>query len=58
MREECVKNVVVYQATVSTEDHNLPQRTYVELTENSLKTSYLRAGQFVGLMFSHERNVV
>ena len=41
MREKCVKNLVVYQATVSTEDHNLPQRTYVRLTENSFKTSYL-----------------
>ena len=35
----CLKESVVYQATVSTEDHNPPQ-TYVGLTENSFKTRY------------------
>ena len=36
---KCLKESVVYQATVSTEDHNPPQ-TYVGLTENSFKTRY------------------
>ena len=35
----CLKESVVYQATVSTEDHNPPQ-SYVGLTENSFKTRY------------------
>ena len=35
----CLKESVVYQATISTEDHNPPQ-TYVGLTENSFKTRY------------------
>ena len=35
----CLKESVVYQATVSTEDNNPPQ-TYVGLTENSFKTRY------------------
>ena len=36
MSGNCLKESVVYQATVSTKDHNPPQ-TYVGLTENSLK---------------------
>ena len=36
---KCLKESVVYQATVLTEDHNPPQ-TYVELMENSFKTRY------------------
>ena len=35
----CLKESVVYQGTVSTEDHHPPQ-TYVGLTENSFKTRY------------------
>ena len=35
----CIKESVVYQATVSTEDHHPPQ-TYVGLTENYFKTRY------------------
>ena len=35
----CLKESIVYQATVSTEDHN-PPHTYVGLTENSFKTRY------------------
>ena len=34
-----LKDSVVYQATVSTEDHHPPQ-TYVGLTDNSFKTRY------------------
>ena len=39
MSGNSLKESVVYQASVSTEDHHLPQ-TYVELTENSFKTRY------------------
>ena len=39
MSGNCLKESVVYQATVSTEDHHPPQ-TYVGLTENSFKTRY------------------
>ena len=35
----CLKESVVYQAIVSTEDHN-PSQTYVGLKENSFKTRY------------------
>ena len=33
----CLKELVLYQATVSAEDHN-PSQTYMGLTENSFKT--------------------
>ena len=39
MSGNCLKESVVYRATVSTEDHHPPQ-TYVGLTENSFKTRY------------------
>ena len=39
MSGNCLKESVVYQATVSKEDHHFPQ-TYVGLTENSFKTRY------------------
>ena len=52
MSGNCVKESVVYQATVSTEDHNPPQ-TYVGLTENSFKTTIsdkiVRAKHLFGL---------
>ena len=35
----CLKSAVIYQATVTTDD-NRPAETYVDLTENSFKTSY------------------
>ena len=39
MDGNCLKESVIYQATVTTEDNNPPQ-TYVGLTENSFKTRY------------------
>ena len=39
MEGNCLKESVIYQATVTTEDNNPPQ-TYVGLTENSFKTRY------------------
>lgn len=36
MSGNSLKGLVVYQATISTEDHN-PAQTYVELMENSKK---------------------
>ena len=39
MAGNCLKESIVYQATVTTED-NKPNQTYVGLTENSFKTRY------------------
>ena len=39
MSGNSLKGLVVYQVTISTEDHN-PAQTYVELMENSFKTRY------------------
>ena len=39
MDGNCLKESVIYQATVTTDDNNPPQ-TYVGLTENSFKTRY------------------
>ena len=39
MDGNCLKELVIYQATVTTEDNN-PSQTYMGLTENSFKTRY------------------
>lgn len=39
MDRNCLKESVIYQGTITTEDNNHPQ-TYVDLTENFFKTRY------------------
>ena len=50
MDGNCLRESIVYQATVITEDNNPPQ-TYVCLTENSFKTRYSNHK----MSFSHSR---